>query len=80
MSGYLEYKGYQGTIDYTAEDNVLFGKVIGINSLLSYEGDSLEAIRQDFMDAIDDYLSICEEKGLEPEKPKFFEGSELKTA
>lgn len=34
----MEYKGYCGTAQYSAEDNVLFGQVIGINSLISYEG------------------------------------------
>jgi len=69
MSGVFEYKGYTGTIDYTPEDGVLFGRVIGISSLLSYEGESISAIKQDFMDAIDDYLEICKAEGIEPEKP-----------
>ena len=34
----LEYKGYTGTIEYSKEDKLLFGKVIGVKSLLSYEG------------------------------------------
>ena len=69
MSGQLEYKGYIGTIDYTPEDDVLFGKVIGIKGLVSYEGDSLLTIKKDFMDAVDDYLEMCETEGIEPEKP-----------
>ena len=30
----LEYKGYTGTVEFSAEDNILFGKVIGIEGLI----------------------------------------------
>ena len=43
-------------------------RYLGIRSLLSYEGDSLRGLRQDFEDVIDDYLEACAEKGEEPEK------------
>lgn len=68
MSGLLEYKGYYGTVEFSANDEVLFGKVIGVNSLISYEGKSVEQLKVDFEEAIDDYLDLCAEKGLEPEK------------
>jgi predicted HicB family RNase H-like nuclease len=37
---YLDYKGYAGSIEYSPEDNLLFGKVLGINGLISYEGET----------------------------------------
>lgn len=64
----LEYKGYTGTVEFSAEDNILFGKVLGIEGLISYEGDSVAALREDFEAAIDDYLEMCAEKGIEPQK------------
>ena len=69
MSNLLEYKGYYGTVEYSNADNVLHGKVLGIRSLLSYEGISLTSLRNDFEDVIDDYLETCSENGVEPEKP-----------
>lgn len=68
MNNILEYKGYNGTVEYSSEDNVLFGKVIGIKSLISYEGQSVEALRADFEGAVDAYLEFCEETNTEPEK------------
>jgi predicted HicB family RNase H-like nuclease len=41
MSNLLSYKNYNGTVEYSKEDGCLFGKVVGIKSLLSYEGDSI---------------------------------------
>lgn len=67
-SNVLEYKGYIGTVEFSAADNILFGKVIGINGLVSYEGDSINTLREDFEAAVDDYLEMCEEKGIEPQK------------
>lgn len=64
----LEYKGYTGTVEFSAEDNILFGKVIGIDGLISYEGESISSLREDFETAIDDYLEMCAEKGIEPQK------------
>lgn len=68
MKNAMEYKGYFGTVEYSASDNILFGKVIGINSLISYEGSSLEELKSDFEGAVDDYLELCAENGIEPEK------------
>ncbi len=68
MNNIMEYKGYSGTVEYSSEDNVLFGKVIGIKSLISYEGQSVDELRSDFEDAVNEYLEICNEKGIEPEK------------
>lgn len=39
MSSLLSYKNYNGTVEYSKEDKCLFGKVIGLKSLLSYEGE-----------------------------------------
>lgn len=68
MNNILEYKGYNGTVEYSSEDNVLFGKVIGIKSLISYEGQSVEELKADFEGAVDEYLEYCEENSIEPEK------------
>ena len=68
MSNVLEYKGYVGTVEFSASDNVLFGKVLGVNGLISFEGDSIHKLKEDFEGAVDDYLEICAENGLTPEK------------
>ena len=69
MSNLLSYKKYNGTVEYSKEDGCLFGKVIGIRSLLSYEGNSLQELVQDFQNVIDDYLLDCKERNVEPEQP-----------
>lgn len=69
----MTYKGYEGSVEYSEADNCLFGKVLFVRSLLTYEGQTLDEIRRDFQDAVDDYLELCKDKGWTPEKP--FKGS-----
>lgn len=73
MNNNLEYKGYLGSVEYSKEDDCLYGKVIGIKGLISYEGDSLTQLKEDFQNAVDDYLAMCEKKKIQPEKA--FKGS-----
>ena len=68
MSNILEYKGYYGTVEFSDKDNILFGKVLGVNSLISFEGDSVQSLRDDFQGAVDDYLEMCAANNVEPEK------------
>lgn len=64
----LKYKDFYGTVEYSAADEILFGKVIGIRGLVSYEGKSVEELKEDFEAAVEDYLDYCEENNIEPEK------------
>ena len=68
--GYLKYKGYTGSVEYSEEDNCLFGKVQGMSKDgLTYEGSNIEELRQDFEGVVDDYLALCVARGVEPRKP-----------
>jgi len=73
MKNTMEYKGYTGSVEYSDEDGIFFGKVRFIRALISYEGSNAEELRKDFRDGVDDYLAICEEKNITPEQP--FKGS-----
>lgn len=69
MSNNLRYKGFIGSIEYSEPDNILYGKVLGVNRLLiSYEGKDVDELKKDFQDGIDHYLSVCEEEGIKPQK------------
>jgi len=69
----LEYKGYTGSIEYSKEDDLLYGKVLGIQGLISYEGKTGQELEADFKEAIDTYITDCKQNGIAPEKP--FKGS-----
>lgn len=73
MSHYMNYKNYTGTVEYSSEDDCLYGKVLGVRGLLSYEGKSVVELKEDFHHAVDEYLTFCQQKGIKPEKS--FKGS-----
>ena len=64
----LEYKGYHTKVEYIAENNCLYGKIEGINDLITFEAYDLGNVEKEFHAAVDDYLTFCEEIGQEPEK------------
>ncbi|MCR5574360.1 MAG: type II toxin-antitoxin system HicB family antitoxin [Bacteroidaceae bacterium] len=67
---YLEYKGYKGSVEYSKADNCLFGKVLGMSGdLITYEGNTIDELRQDFEAGIDSYLEACEADGIKSKKP-----------
>ncbi len=70
---HLEYKGYTGSIEYSKEDDLLYGKILGIKGLISYEGKTGKELEIDLIEAIEEYLTDCKERDITPEKP--FKGS-----
>ena len=57
MSNTLEYKGFVGTIEYCDEDKIYFGRVPGLpKTMISYHGDDLESLRNDFIEAVEFHL------------------------
>ena len=68
MSNYLEYKGYIGTVEFHAEDEVFFGKIHGINDLVSFEASSVKELKKVFVESVDDYLETCKQLKKQPNK------------
>ena len=64
----LEYNGYFGTVDFSAADRVFYGKIFGINDVVTFEGTTVEELESSFRSQVDDYLQTCKEIGKEPEK------------
>lgn len=65
----LKHKGYIGSIEYDEDSNILYGKVLGLNRILiSYEGKTIDELKEDFINGVEHYISVCEEKGEKPQK------------
>jgi predicted HicB family RNase H-like nuclease len=67
----LNYKGYIGSICFSKPDGVYWGEIIGITDSISYEGETVELLKEDFEYSVDDYLEFCKEVGKEPQKTSF---------
>lgn len=68
MKDILKYKDFIGTVHYSTDDNVFFGKLEGIDDLITFEGDNVEQLKRSFQEAVEDYLEICRSLGKAPHK------------
>ena len=64
----LKYKGFYGSVEFSAADEGFFGKIIGTVDLVTFEGESVEDLKKAFTEAVDDYIALCNELGKEPQK------------
>src|SRR5664280_2078326 len=73
MSQTLQYRGYDGSVLYSAEDKTLHGRVLGIRDMISYGGMDVRSVEKNFRGAVDEYLAFCAAEGKTPDAP--FKGS-----
>jgi predicted HicB family RNase H-like nuclease len=68
MKDVLEYKGFIGSVHFDAGDKTFYGKIEGINDLVTFEGDTVEGLEGAFHKAVEDYVTLCKEAKKEPLK------------
>lgn len=64
----LRYKGYSAKPEYSAEDRIFYGTVLGISDLVDFQSENAKELEEEFHKAVDDYLAFCEEIGKKPQK------------
>ena len=64
----LKYKDFIGSVNFSEEDEVFYGKIEGINALVTFEGNSVVTLKKAFKEAVSDYLEFCKSKGIKPHK------------
>jgi predicted HicB family RNase H-like nuclease len=65
----LEHKGYLANVSYETGDDLMHGVVINNRAVLYFAGRNIKELRKAFADTIIEYLKLCSERGLDPEKP-----------
>ena len=68
MNNTMEYRNCVGSVEFSEEDGLFHGRVMGIRGLISYEGTTAKELVEDFHGAVDDYLALCEAGHAEPER------------
>lgn len=67
-NGVLRYKGYYAKPAYDPEDQIIYGKILGIDDLVNFYSETAKEVEEEFHKAVDDYLDFCKEIGKEPQK------------
>jgi predicted HicB family RNase H-like nuclease len=65
----MEYKGYLAHVEFDEQADLFHGEVINIRDVITFQGRSVEELRQAFEGSVEDYLAFCAERGEEPEPP-----------
>lgn len=68
MANILKYKGYYGSVEFSTDDNLLVGTVIGVQDTLGFHGSSIVEVTQSFHECVDGYLEMCKALGRSPDK------------
>lgn len=62
-SDQINYKDFIGSVNFSANDQMYFGKIEQISDLVTFEGKSIQTLTQDFHQAVEEYIKDCQELG-----------------
>ena len=65
MKDVLTYRGFIGSVHFSAVDKVFHGRIEGIDDLVTFEGRSVDELLEAFHSEVDDYVKLCKEHGKE---------------
>ncbi|WP_102126315.1 type II toxin-antitoxin system HicB family antitoxin [Deinococcus planocerae] len=65
----MEYTGYIATASFDDEADLFHGEVVNLRDVITFQGRTVDELRQAFKESVDDDLAFCRERGEEPEKP-----------
>ena len=68
MKDVITYKGFIGSVHFASEDKVFYGKIEGINDLITFEGESVSQLEEGFKYMVDEHIKDCEKNSLPLEK------------
>jgi len=69
MNNTMSYQGYTASMSFDTEDKIIVGRVLDIDDIISFHGESVSEFEANFHAAIADYISACAELGSKSEKP-----------
>jgi predicted HicB family RNase H-like nuclease len=66
----MKHKGYTGSVEFDPDGRVFHGRILGITAdIITFQGTTVDELEQDFREAVDDYLDLCAQDGVEPQRP-----------
>ena len=69
MSNTIHYKGYTASMEFDSEDQVIVGRVLGIDDIIAFHAKTEAEFQSNFHEAVDAYLNASAALGSHAEKP-----------
>jgi len=63
MKDVIVYNNFIGSVHFSTEDEIFFGKIEGIADLVTFEGESVKKLKKAFEEAVEDYIELCDSTG-----------------
>ena len=58
LGKFEEYKGYIGSIEYSREDNLFYGRLLGIKDFVNYSASNDVELMLEYHVAVDSYIDF----------------------
>lgn len=68
MKDVLVYKGFIGSVHFSTDDRIFYGKIESIDDLVSFEGSTVDELENGFKYMVDEHIKDCEEEDRPLEK------------
>jgi predicted HicB family RNase H-like nuclease len=65
----MHYKGYSGVAEIAYDTGMIYGRVVGLRDVITFQGHTVPEAERAFRDSVDDYLEFCASRGEPPERP-----------
>ncbi|MDR1166519.1 MAG: type II toxin-antitoxin system HicB family antitoxin [Deltaproteobacteria bacterium] len=62
----LTYKIYQGCFEYDPEADLFHGQVVNLVDVVTFQGRSIDELKEALAESVEDYLEFCRLKGKTP--------------
>ncbi len=68
MNNLMSYKGHTAKVEFSADDNVFVGRLIGIDDIVMFDAETVDGLKKAFEEAVDFHIEVCEKTGKKPKK------------
>lgn len=65
----MRYRDYLARIDFEEESELFHGRVVNLRDVVNFYGGSADELLTEFRRSVEEYLAVCSEEGIEPDKP-----------
>ena len=64
----ITYKGFIGSVHFSEPDDIFFGRIEGVDDLITFEGESVKELKKAFRYVVDEHIKDCEKEKIRIEK------------
>lgn len=65
----MTHEGYTAAVFFESDDHAFHGTVLGIRDVIHFTGSSVDELELAFKESVDEYLAVCDERGIQAQKP-----------